>query len=113
MHRPSDGFLKGDEFDKRMAACTAECKKKGPAARTQAIADKARGAREAGEQARQAATERQLPACGSSNMACVQKQMDACCMEERADVNCNDNFGANEFSIRKCTAISHKRCGCK
>lgn len=44
VRRPAEGFMAGAEFDKRMTACSAECKKKGPAARAQALADKAREA---------------------------------------------------------------------
>lgn len=40
--RPSEGPFAGAEFDKRMQACSAECKKKGPAARAEALAEKAK-----------------------------------------------------------------------
>lgn len=40
--RPSEGPFAGAEFDKRMQACSAECKKKGPAARAEVVRERAK-----------------------------------------------------------------------
>jgi hypothetical protein len=80
VRRPPTGFLAaGDEFDKRMSACVVECKKRGPAARTQALADKAREARAEADRRREAARSPGSASTSSSSPKSTGTQGATCC----------------------------------